>query len=1001
MKKLFTLLIIFTIGITGFGQVPNVTNLNPNDNATAVATSSDFTLTFDTNIQFNTTTTSHYIYIYENGNPSPIKTYQFAFGFLLGSSEVTYSTNTVTINPSANLTEGTDYYIIIENGAIESTTATPFPGLTLNTDWNFTTYAPPTPPSLTNLSPSDNATGVSIDADFTLTFDIDVQFNTTTTSHYIYIYENGNPSPIKTYQFAYGFLLGSSEVTYSSNTVTINPSANLTEGTDYYIIVENGAIEGTSTTPFSGLTLDTDWNFTTVSAATPPSIITYNPVQDAPNVALTQSLVLTFNEDIVKGSSGRFYIYNSDDTEFESFGITNGNVVASGTTLTVTHTAFSEGASYYVLIDGGFIESSTTGSPFGGISSTTEWAFTSEILPPAISSYTPVDNASGLSLETDLNLSFDENITIGSSGTLYIRLTSDNSLFDSYLTTDPEISVAGNTLHITHANFSSNTEYYVLVDAGFVKSATTDMDFNGISSTTQWSFTTDIYKTWTGGTSDFSSAANWSGSGSSIIIPRTASPQPIVSSSTSINHAIIEAGASLTISSSGDLTVDNSLILKSSADPAIGNANLLNEGTLTTTGATIIAEQYLNRVGVYTSSPVAGATQQSAGISDRLYYRNASIPAWVLMGASDEILAGVGLYAYGNVGETVEFTGTLNNASSYSQTTYRTTSPNNYGWNLIGNPYPCSIDWESISLNNMDNEFYILNNNTGIYGTYNGNGTPVYTDVDPTNPSHIPSCHSFWTQVTIGQSNGSIIIPSTARVNTHYTYLKNTTTSSRQNIRFAGINEENIKNEIVISFTPDATDENDAFDSEKKFSTNNSILQLYTTHSSNNYAIDSYSAINEGKSIQLGYQVGEAGTYRIALKELSNIDENISIQLEDIKIGNYIDMSLNDEYTFSSEAGTFTDRFMVHILPTISTDLNEKIIEKDVNIYSVGNHIYFNIPKINNPVYYIYNTSGKLLQSGNLTSTSLNKIIAIKSGINIVKVVSNEQIYTSKVFIKK
>jgi hypothetical protein len=479
MRKLYTLLFIFSLCLAAFSQAPNLTDLSPADNATDVSVSSDFTLTFDTNVQFNTTETLRYIYIYENGNPTPVKSYQIAYGFLLGSSEITISSNIATINPTDDLNEGTDYYIIVENGAIESTEAIPYTGLSLNTDWNFTTYISLAPPAVTDLSPADGTTDVSIDSDFVITFDINVQFNSTSTSHYIYLYEDGNPTPIKSYQFAFGFLLGSSEVTVSNNTVTINPTEDLNEGTNYYIIVENGAIESTVATPFPGLTLNTDWNFTTYFPPAPPGLTDLSPADGITDVDVDSDFTLTFDTNVqFNSTSTSHYIYLYEDgnpTPIKSYQFAFGFLLGSGEVTYSTNAviinpseSLNANTDYYIIVENGAIEG-IDNTPYPGLSLSTDWNFTTaDTYPIWADTYPKIQNISKSSL--DINGQIDKN------GNHYIVVTASNTtpteaqikagqdhLGAAALVTDTDTAIA-NTEFINNIDISSldsETDYWV------------------------------------------------------------------------------------------------------------------------------------------------------------------------------------------------------------------------------------------------------------------------------------------------------------------------------------------------------------------------------------------------------------------------------------------------------------------------------------------------------------------------------------------------------------
>ena len=81
----------------------------------------------------------------------------------VSSSAVTASTNTVTINPTANLVTLEGYYILIDATAIDDASGNSYAGIGNSSVLNFTA-ADLSPPTLTSTSPADNATGVALDS---------------------------------------------------------------------------------------------------------------------------------------------------------------------------------------------------------------------------------------------------------------------------------------------------------------------------------------------------------------------------------------------------------------------------------------------------------------------------------------------------------------------------------------------------------------------------------------------------------------------------------------------------------------------------------------------------------------------------------------------------------------------------------------------------------------------------------------------------------------------
>ena len=108
---------------------PTVETFGPADNASAVAVDANLVIDFDENIQAGTGN----IVIKQLSDDSVVETIDVT------SNLVTISNDTVTINPTADLAEATEYYVEIDAGAIEDTSGNDYTGISGNSSWNFTT----------------------------------------------------------------------------------------------------------------------------------------------------------------------------------------------------------------------------------------------------------------------------------------------------------------------------------------------------------------------------------------------------------------------------------------------------------------------------------------------------------------------------------------------------------------------------------------------------------------------------------------------------------------------------------------------------------------------------------------------------------------------------------------------------------------------------------------------------------------------------------------------
>jgi methionine-rich copper-binding protein CopC/uncharacterized protein YhjY with autotransporter beta-barrel domain/sugar lactone lactonase YvrE len=222
-------------------------------------------------------------------------------------------------------------------------------------------------PTLSSSVPSDNATSIALDANIVLNFSekIDVE------SGNIEIYKTSdNTNPVETIDVT------SSQVTGTgTTTITINPSSDLEENTEYYVLIDATAFDDGSDASYAGITSTTALSFTAANSA--PTLVSSVPADDATDVAIDANIVLNFSES-VNADDGDIVIYKtSGGTEVETIASTASNVTGSGTSqITINPSAdFEYGVEYYVLIDSGAFDDDND-EDYTGITSTTALSFT-------------------------------------------------------------------------------------------------------------------------------------------------------------------------------------------------------------------------------------------------------------------------------------------------------------------------------------------------------------------------------------------------------------------------------------------------------------------------------------------------------------------------------------------------------------------------------------------------------------------------------------------------
>ncbi len=349
-------------------------------------------------------------------------------------------------------------------------------------------------PAINNISTTTATAYTSLDTDLYETSFIILPASSTAPSvqevlDWSYLGEDGDGNPLT--DGTYGDIqpLNRGNIISDADTEYTFDITGLSSGTDYIAYFVSSTDWTTSTSIES---TPTQVTFTT--AETAPTISTYSPAQDATGISIDADLVLTFSVDIQKGTAPKYLnIYESDGTYVSTFNVENSDVSVSGNTLTISQSVLETDKSYYVIIDEGFV-TSTSSVDFGGISDITEWAFTTV---PAIvdPTFSPLSGATGISTSPTLTATFDDYSSVSlATGThvLLYNVSTGGNFYDGVYGTASEITIEnGNvlTINLSGMTIDDGTEYAVYIPESnvlYVDGAY----YNGLQSTSKWTFTT-------------------------------------------------------------------------------------------------------------------------------------------------------------------------------------------------------------------------------------------------------------------------------------------------------------------------------------------------------------------------------------------------------------------------------------------------------------------------------------------------------------------------------
>ena len=224
------------------------------------------------------------------------------------------------------------------------------------------------------------------------------------------------------------------------------------------------------------------------------------------------------------------------------------------------------------------------------------------------------------------------------------------------------------------------------------------------------------------------------------------------------------------------------------------------------------------------------------------------------------------------------------------------------GMNLLGNPYPCDINWMAETgwtKENLHGAIYVWDVSRNQFRTYsNGYG------INGGSPL-IKATETFWVQAS-GPSP-ALEINETAKVTTWG--VQTNTTDDYIQLAFTGLGQTD---ELVVAFDDLATNDFDpARDAIKFISSSN--LNVYSLSEDNTQlAINSCPLEEGGFSIPVATKIGSASNFEIEVTNLPELDPGVCFILEDLVTGETFALEEGGIIAFDSGAVQET-RFLLHI----------------------------------------------------------------------------------------
>lgn len=326
----------------------------------------------------------------------------------------------------------------------------------------------------------------------------------------------------------------------------------------------------------------------------------------------------------------------------------------------------------------------------------------------------------------------------------------------------------------------------------------------------------------------------------------------------------------------------------------------------------------------------------------------------------------------------------------------------NRGWNLVGNPYPSTIDWNSSTgwtKTNIDNTVYTWNGSDGYWQTYI-NGSSVNGG-----SRYIAPGQGF--MVRTNSASPALIINYNARTTQTVSFFKSSNEEAPNSLRIKSIVNEK-QDEALIVFNEQSTSMFDRnYDAYNLSPLTGTLLpDVYTLDADlNRYSINAMPYNNEDKTVDLAFKIGtdESVSFRFTGIETFTGIENLKILLEDTKTNYTQLLSENPEYSFAYYTSDDPARFKIHFAKTTGL-FEQPSVQKYCQVFAINGelHIQYSSLSGNAGTAQIYDISGRTIASYQLNGNgSFITSVPFRAGAYLVKLSFSGHSEAHKVIISE
>jgi len=324
----------------------------------------------------------------------------------------------------------------------------------------------------------------------------------------------------------------------------------------------------------------------------------------------------------------------------------------------------------------------------------------------------------------------------------------------------------------------------------------------------------------------------------------------------------------------------------------------------------------------------------------------------------------------------VVFTGKINNGE-ITPSIFLTPNADPEGdFNLIGNPYPSAVDADlfiNTNLSKISGTLYFWTHKDDLggglnlgpdaynysqddYAVYNltgGTATVATTGTASVSNSAVPlgyiaSCQGFFVEAEVDNTTVTfnnamrVGLPSTANSQFYKTRSGKSKIESKDRLWLNLENSMGMFSQQLVGYFDNTTPGYDkGYDG--LVSDGGNYVNFYSFIDDETYKIQGRSTFNENDQLRLGYFSAVAGNFDINIDSKEGVFTNsdISVYLEDKRL-NIVHNLKQSPYSFTTESGTFNDRFVLRYNNKTLKNANFETLENQVLVSNKNKQVKVN-----------------------------------------------------------